>query len=87
MKSVLNNMRYTVDIIVENKPGVLYRIAGLLAKRKINIERINVYAVKGNGISKMFFTADIEDRIVDTIVKQINKVIEVIEIDYHKAQH
>ena len=80
-------MLYTVDIIVENKPGVLYRIAGLLAKRKINIERINVYAVKGNGISKMFFTADIEDKIVDTVVKQINKVIEVIEIDYHKVQH
>lgn len=84
---VLNDMRYTVDIVVENKPGVLYRIAGLLAKRKINIERINVYAVKGDGISKMFFTADIEDRVVDTIVKQINKIIEVIEINYHKAQH
>ena len=80
-------MLYTVDIIVENKPGVLYRIAGLLAKRKINIERINVYAVKGNGISKMFFTADIEDKVVDTVVKQINRVIEVIEIYYHKTQH
>ena len=80
-------MRYTVDIVVENKPGVLYRIAGLLAKRKINIERINVYAVKGNGISKIFLTADIEDKVVDTVVKQINRVIEVIEIYYHKAQH
>jgi len=80
-------MKYTVNIVVENKPGVLYRIAGLLAKRKINIERINVYAVKGNGISKMFFTADIEDKVVDTVVKQINRVIEVIEIYYHKTQH
>lgn len=79
-------MRYTVDIVVENKPGVLYRIAGLLAKRKINIERINVYAVKGNGISNMFFTADIEEKIVDTVVKQINKVIEVINIKYHKVK-
>lgn len=81
------NMRYTVDIIVENKPGVLYRITGLLAKRKINIERINVYAIKGNGISKIFFTADIDDKIIDTVVKQINKVIEVMEISYHKSHH
>ena len=87
MKFDWNNMKYTVNIVVENKPGVLYRIAGLLAKRKINIERINVYAVKGNGISKMFFTADIEDKVVDTVVKQINRVIEVIEIYYHKTQH
>ena len=84
---VLNNMsRFTVDIIVENRHGVLYRIAGLLTKRKINIERINAYAVKGDGISKIFFTADIEEKIVDTVVKQIDKIIEVIDIKYHKAK-
>ncbi|KKP67621.1 MAG: putative acetolactate synthase small subunit [Candidatus Roizmanbacteria bacterium GW2011_GWA2_35_19] len=80
-------MKYTVDIVTENKPGVLYRIAGLLTKRKINIERINAYTVKNNGISKIFFTAEIEDRIVDTLVKQIYKIIEVIEIKYHKVSH
>jgi len=80
-------MKYTVDIVTENKPGVLYRITGLLTKRKINIERINAFAVKGNGISNIYFTADIEERIVDTVVKQINKIIEVIEIKYHKVSH
>lgn len=85
MKSVLNNMRYTIDIVTENKPGVLYRVAGLMAKRKINIERINAYAVKSNGISKIFFTVDIDDRIVGAVVKQINKIIEVIEVKYHKV--
>ncbi|EKE13992.1 MAG: acetolactate synthase 3 regulatory subunit [uncultured bacterium] len=80
-------MKYTVDIVTENKPGVLYRIAGLLTKRKINIERINAYAVKRNGISNIYFTADIEERIVDTVVKQINKIIEVIEIKYHKVNN
>jgi acetolactate synthase-1/3 small subunit len=79
-------MLYTVDIVVENKPGVLYRITGLLTRRKINIERINAYAVKNDGISKIFFTAEIEDRIVDTLVKQLNKIIEVIEIKYYKAK-
>ena len=86
-KSDLNNMKYTVDIVTENKPGVLYRIAGLLTKRKINIERINAYAVKGNGISNIYFTADIDDKIVYTVVKQINKIIEVIEIKYHKVNY
>lgn len=78
-------MMYTVDIKVENKPGVLYRIAGLLAKRKINIERINVYTVKKTGYSMIFFTADIDPSLIDTIIKQIDRVIEVVEIKYHKA--
>jgi acetolactate synthase-1/3 small subunit len=78
-------MRYTVDIVAENKPGVLYRITGLLTKRKINIERINAYAIKGKPISKVFFTADIDDRVVDTIIKQMAKIIEVVDIKYHKS--
>lgn len=80
-------MKYTVDIIVENKPGVLYRITGLLTKRKINIERINAYVVAGQNISKIFFTAEIDGKIVSTVVKQINRIIEVLEINYHKARH
>ncbi len=79
-------MIYTVDIKVENKSGVLYRITGLLAKRKINIERINVYVIKNTGFSNIFFTADIDDRIISTIVKQIDKIIEVVKISYHKAK-
>lgn len=78
-------MMYTVDIKVENKPGVLYRIAGLLAKRKINIERINVYKVKNTEYSMIFFTADIDPALVETIVKQIDRVIEVVDIKHHRA--
>lgn len=78
-------MMYTVDIKVENKPGVLYRIAGLLAKRKINIERINVYKVKNTVYSMIFFTADIDPALVETIVKQIDRVIEVVDIKHHRA--
>ena len=80
-------MLYTVDIKVENKSGVLYRITGLLAKRKINIERINVYVIKNTGFSNIFFTADIEDRIISTIVKQIDRIIEVVEIKYHPIKN
>jgi len=80
-------MKYTVDIVAENKPGVLYRIAGLLTKRKINIERINAYAVKGNGISNIFFTAEIEERVAETVTRQIDRIIEVIEVKYHKVSH
>ncbi len=80
-------MLYTVDIVTENRPGVLYRIAGLLTKRKINIERINAYAVKGKGISKIFFTADVEKKVMETLAKQIYKVIEVADIKYHEVSH
>lgn len=79
-------MKYTVDIVTENHPGVLYRIAGLLNKRKINIERINAYAVKDTDISKIYLTADIEADKIETVAKQIYKIIEVTEVKYHKAK-
>ncbi|MCL4364086.1 ACT domain-containing protein [Patescibacteria group bacterium] len=80
-------MLYTVDIVTENKPGVLYRITGLLTKRKINIERINAYAVHGNGISKIFFTAEVDEMMIETLTKQIYRIIEVTEVKYHQASH
>lgn len=80
-------MLYTIDIKTENKPGVLYRLAGLFIKRKINIKRINAYEIKKSGFSMIFLTADIDEKIIETLVKQINKIIEVREVKYHKASH
>lgn len=78
-------MTYTFTIVAENKPGVLYRMTGLLTKRKINIEHLNAFETKKPGISQISFTAEIEARVVDTLAKQINKIVEVLDVKYHQA--
>jgi len=79
-------MAYTINIVAENKPGVLYRITGLLTKRKINIEHLNAFETKKNGVSQIFLTVDVNPHIVDTLVKQINKIVEVLDVRYHLTQ-
>lgn len=76
-------MIYTINIVAENKPGVLYRITGLLNKRKINIENLNAYETKKAGISQITLTADINPETIETLVKQLDKIVEVINIRYH----
>jgi acetolactate synthase-1/3 small subunit len=78
-------MVYTINIVTENKPGVMYRLTGLLTKRKINIENLNAYETKKPGISQITITADINPAVIDTLVKQMDKIVEIINIKYHMA--
>lgn len=78
-------MIYTINIVTENKPGVLHRITGLLTKRKINIENLTAYETKKPGVSQISITANINERVIDTLVKQINKIVEIMDIKYHIA--
>ena len=78
-------MIYTINIVAENKPGVLYRLTGLLTRRKINIENLSAYETKKPGISQITVTADIGPEVVDTLVKQIDKIVEILNIRYHAA--
>lgn len=78
-------MIYTITMVAENKPGVLYRLTGLLTKRKINIENLSAYETKKPGISQIALTAEINPLIIDTLVKQIDRIIEIINIKYHVA--
>ena len=76
-------MRHIISIKTENTPGVLYRIADIFLKRKVNIETINAYAVKNDGFSQIYISVDTLPENVEKITKQINKVIEVLEVRYH----
>jgi acetolactate synthase I/III small subunit len=76
-------MKYIISIKTENTPGVLYRIADIFLKRKVNIETINAYAVKEEGISQIYISVDTVPENVEKITKQIDKVIEVLEVKYH----
>ena len=76
-------MTYTILIVAENRPGVLYRITGLFTKRKINIEHMTAFETKKQGVSQISITAEIDDQVVDTLTKQIDKVVEVLHVKYH----
>jgi acetolactate synthase-1/3 small subunit len=78
-------MVYTINIVTENRPGVLYRVAGLLTKRKINIENLSAYETKKPGVSQIIITADISPEVIDTLVKQMDKIVEIMNIKYHVA--
>lgn len=81
MKSDLNSMKnYTVIVFAENKPGVLYRIADLFLRRKINIESLTVSETEKNGISRFTVVVRGDGVIIEKIVKQLYRIIEVVKV-------
>lgn len=68
---------YTITAFTENTPGVLYRIADLFLRRKINIESLNVSEVKNEDQSRFTIVVLAEAELVEKIVKQLYRIIEV----------
>ncbi|HEX8931794.1 MAG TPA: acetolactate synthase small subunit [Patescibacteria group bacterium] len=71
---------YTIIIFTENKPGVLYRIADMFLKRKINIESLTVSEVEASGSSRFTVTVKGNKAAIEKITKQLYKIIEVIKV-------
>ena len=71
---------HTIVTIVENKPGVLARVAGLFARRGYNIESLAVAPTNEERFSRITFTVDVESAPLEQVVKQLNKLINVVEI-------
>jgi acetolactate synthase-1/3 small subunit len=72
---------HTLSVLVEDKPGVLARIAGLFARRGFNIESLAVGPTERPGYSRITLVAVVEETIqAEQLVKQLNKLIEVIKI-------
>jgi acetolactate synthase-1/3 small subunit len=82
-------VRHTISVTVENKPGVLARVAGLFSARGYNIASLAVSETLDPEISYMTMVVEAEDeRILEQIKKQLNKLIDVITItDYTKKEH
>ena len=72
--------KHTLSVLVENKPGVLARIAGLFARRGFNIESLAVGPTEHPTISRMTVVVDVEDLVLEQITKQLNKLINVLKI-------
>ena len=73
-------MKKIYSVLVENKAGVLSRIAGLFARRGYNIESLVVGETDDNTVSRMTIVAGGDERIVEQIEKQLNKQIDVIKV-------
>jgi acetolactate synthase-1/3 small subunit len=82
-------MRHTIAVLVENKFGVLARIAGLFSARGYNIASLAVSETQDPTISYMTIVVEAEDeKILEQIKKQLNKLIDVITVtDFTKKEH
>jgi len=71
---------YTISIFTENTPGVLYRIADLFLRRKINIESLTVSEINQEDQSRFTVVVFAEAELVEKIVKQLYRIIEVTKV-------
>lgn len=73
-------MRHTISVLVENKFGVLSRVAGLFSGRGYNIESLSVGETIDPDISIMTIVTSGDDWVIEQITKQLNKLIDVIKV-------
>ena len=73
-------MRHTISVLVENKSGVLARVAGLFSGRGYNIDSLNVAETEDRTVSRMTIVARGDDRILEQITKQLNRLVDVIKV-------
>jgi len=72
--------RCTIAVLVENKPGVLARVSSLFRRRGFNIESLAVGTTERPDVSRMTIVVRGDDRTLEQVMKQLNKLIEVIKV-------
>ena len=72
--------RHTLAVLVENKPGVLTRVAALFARRAFNIQSLTVGETEHPEISRMTIIVDADSAPIEQVVKQLNKLINVLKV-------
>lgn len=80
--------RHVLSLLVEDRPGLLTRVAGLFARRGFNIESLAVGVTEVEGLSRITVVVGVEDAPLEQVTKQINKlvnVIKVVELDADQA--
>ncbi|MBD5781982.1 acetolactate synthase small subunit [Pelagicoccus sp. NFK12] len=78
-------MRHTISVLVENKFGVLARIAGLFSGRGFNIDTLNVAPTHDSELSRVTAVVRGDDAVLDQITKQLKKLINVVEVHDFKT--
>jgi acetolactate synthase-1/3 small subunit len=72
--------KHTLSVLVENRPGVLTRVAGLFARRGFNIHSLAVGPTEHPAVSRMTVVVDVETHPLEQVTKQLNKLVSVIKI-------
>ena len=75
-----NASRHTLSVLVENKPGVLVRIAGLFSRRGFNIDSLAVGPTEHHEYSRMTIVVNCAEHPLEQVTKQLNKLINVLKI-------
>jgi acetolactate synthase I/III small subunit len=73
-------MKHTITALVENQPGVLSRVVGLISGRGYNIESLNVGPTQDPAVSRMTIRVPGDDRVLEQVTKQLNKLVDVIKV-------
>ncbi len=73
-------MKHTIAVIMENKSGVLTRIAGLFSRRSFNIDSLSVGATDNPDYSRMTLTVHGDEVVLEQVIKQLSKLINVIRV-------
>jgi len=73
-------VKHTLSVMVENKPGVLARVAGLFARRGFNIDSLAVGVTDKPEVSRMTVVVNVEEHSLEQVYKQLNKLINVIKV-------
>ncbi|MEO1947059.1 MAG: acetolactate synthase small subunit [Methylophilaceae bacterium] len=81
-------MRHIISILMENEPGALSRVAGLFSARGYNIESLTVAKTEDATLSRMTIVTRGNDAVIEQIIKQLNKLIDVVKVlDLNDGKH
>lgn len=73
-------MKHTISVLVENKFGVLARVAGLFSSRGFNIDSLAVGETEDPGVSRMTIVVHGDEKVLEQVNKQLNKLIDTIKV-------
>ncbi len=73
-------MKHIISVLLENETGALSRVSGLFSQRGFNIESLTVAQTNDPSLSRMTIVSTGNDRVLEQIVKQLNKLIEVVKV-------
>jgi acetolactate synthase-1/3 small subunit len=81
-------MRRIISVLMENEPGALSRVVGLFSQRGYNIDSLTVAPTEDQTLSRLTLTTQGDDRIIEQITKQLNKLVDVVKvIDLTEGAH
>ena len=78
--------RHTLSILLENEAGALSRVVGLFSARGYNIETLNVAPTEDTTLSRMTITTMGSDQVLEQIMKQLNRLVDVVKVQLVTAQ-